>query len=238
MQSGSATVSREGNAVQGTYAYDADFLKQHTRKVLELHDKENNAKVLLSADYQGRVMTSTATGDTGTSYGWLNYNLIESGEKKKQFNPVGGEERFWMGPEGGQYSIYFKGGDSFNITHWQVPAIIDTLMYDVVQADNSKAVFSKMATLTNYSGTIFNIAIQRSISLLDKNSIAQKLNTTIPDNVHCVAYETNNQVKNIGSADWKKEKGLLSIWLLGHDDTYRRNKSDRSLLNLCLMQIL
>src|SRR6476659_1843864 len=130
-QSGSATVARESNAVQGTYTYDADFLKQHTRKVLELHDKDNQAKVLLSADYQGRVMTSTATGDTGTSYGWLNYNLIASGEKKTQFNPVGGEERFWMGPEGGQYSIYFKGGDSFNISHWQVPSFIDTETYEV-----------------------------------------------------------------------------------------------------------
>jgi hypothetical protein len=145
----------------------------------------------------------------------VNYELIGAPNKKQQFNPVGGEERFWMGPEGGQYSIYFKHGDSFNIKFWQVPAIIDTVTYDVVQADNSKAVFSKTATLTNYSGTTFNIAIQRSINLLDKNTIAQKLNTTIPGNVHCVGYETDNQIKNIGTEDWKKEKGLLSIWLLG-----------------------
>jgi len=80
-------------AAQGTYAYDAKFLQQHTKKILELHDKDNQSKILLSADYQGRVMTSTATGDTGTSYGWINYDLISSGQKKPQFNPVGGEER-------------------------------------------------------------------------------------------------------------------------------------------------
>lgn len=200
--------------VQGSYQYDKDFLQKHTKKVLELKDSSGQAKILLSADYQGRVMTSTATGDTGTSFGWLNYKLIESGEKKTQFNPVGSEERFWMGPEGGQYSIYFKAGDSFNIAHWQVPAIIDTVIYDVVQADNSKAVFSKTATLTNYSGTTFNIAIQRTINLLDRKSIEQKLNATIPNNVHCVGYETNNQIKNTGTTDWKKDKGLLSIWLL------------------------
>jgi len=202
-------------ATQGTYAYDANFLKQYTKKVLELHDKDNRSKILLSGDYQGRVMTSTATGDTGTSYGWVNYKLISSGQKKPQFNPVGGEERFWMGPEGGQYSIYFKGGDSFSIANWQVPGIIDTVPYDVVQADNSHAVFSKTARLTNYSGTTFNIAIQRSVNMLGKNTIAQRLNVTIPDNVHCVGYESNNQIKNIGNEDWKKEKGLLSIWLLG-----------------------
>ena len=83
---------------KGTYGYDAAFLKQHTGKVLELSN--GYSKILISADYQGRVMTTTATGDTGTSFGWLNYDLISSGEKKKQFNPVGGEERFWIGPEG------------------------------------------------------------------------------------------------------------------------------------------
>ena len=190
-------------------------MQQHTKKVLELHDKDNQSKVLLSADYQGRVMTSTATGDTGSSYGWINYDLISSGQKKPQFNPVGGEERFWLGPEGGQYALYFKKGDSFSIANWQVPPIIDTVAYDVVQADNSHAVFLKTATLTNYHGTTFDIAIERSINLLDKNSIAQKLNITIPDNVHCVGYETTNQIKNTGGEDWKKEKGLLSIWLLG-----------------------
>ena len=129
--------------LKGTYSYDADFLKKHTRKIIELKSEDGNAKILLSADYQGRVMTSTAEGDSGTSYGWINYDLLESGEKKKQFNPVGGEERFWIGPEGGQYSIYFNAGDSFTINNWQVPSIIDTITYDVIEANSKQAVFSK-----------------------------------------------------------------------------------------------
>ncbi len=128
---------------KGTYVYDAGFLKKHTKKTVELINEDGSAKILLSADYQGRVMTSTANGDTGTSYGWLNYELIASPAKRKQFNPVGGEERFWMGPEGGQFSIYFKGGDSFDFAHWQVPAIIDTICYDVTQPDKNHASFSK-----------------------------------------------------------------------------------------------
>ena len=95
------------------------FLKKYTRKIVELSGNDGRSKVLLSADYQGRVMTSTASGDTGLSFGWLNHALISSGKKRKSFNPVGGEERFWLGPEGGQYSIYFKQGDSFTINNWQ-----------------------------------------------------------------------------------------------------------------------
>src|SRR5687768_11381383 len=136
-------------AAKGSYAYDAEFLKAHTGKIIELSNGQG-AKVLLSADYQGRVMTSTATGDTGISFGWLKYDLIKAKEKKAQFNPVGGEERFWLGPEGGQYSLYFKPGDSFNIAKWQVPAIIDTVVYTVAEADGSKATFTQKAGLKNY----------------------------------------------------------------------------------------
>ena len=199
---------------KGSYGYDAQFLKQHTRNVLELATADG-AKVLLSADYQGRVMTSSASGDSGLSFGWLNYDLIAARQKKKQFNPVGGEERFWLGPEGGQYSIYFKATDPFTIDHWQVPPIIDTASYDVVRSSTTEALFAKKASITNYSGSRFDFAIERKISLLDKASIESKLNTSLPQDVRFVGYETINRLQNIGDNDWTKEKGLLSIWLLG-----------------------
>lgn len=201
--------------VKGSYGYDANFLKKHGRSILELKSEDGQAKILLSADHQGRVMTSTSTGDSGASYGWINYELVASSEKKKQFNPVGGEERFWLGPEGGQYSIYFKAGDPFDIHHWQVPAIIDTVAYDLIQSDQKQALFSKKTSLTNYSGTIFDITIQRKISLLDKNEIETKLQSPVPGGINMVGYETQNIITNSGNNDWQKEKGLLSIWLLG-----------------------
>jgi hypothetical protein len=213
--SSSNTVTSDSNYTKGTYAYDAAFLKKNLSGVIELQDETGKSKILLAADYQGRVMSSTAAGDSGTSFGWIKYDLIESKQKKAQFNPVGGEERFWIGPEGGQFSIYFKKGDSFNIAHWQVPAIIDTISYDVKQADNSHAIFTKQANLTNYSGTQFNINIERTISLLTKEQVAKKLQINIPANINSVGFETNNKIINVGDNDWSKNKGLLSVWLLG-----------------------
>lgn len=198
---------------QGTYSYDADFMRKHTHQAIEL--SAGQSRVLLSADYQGRVMTSTATGEDGTSFGWINYDLIESHQKKPQFNAVGGEERFWMGPEGGQFSLYFAAKDSFLIKNWQVPAVIDTVTYELVKSSDSEAVFSSKATLTNYSGTVFDIAIERSIALLGKNDIEKKLGASISDSVKFVGYETTNRVQNTGESDWKRETGLVSIWLLG-----------------------
>jgi hypothetical protein len=201
------------NLRKGSYAYDVAFLKKYTKKSLELQN--GGAKILLSADYQGRVMTSTAVGDTGVSFGWLNYNLISSGKPKKQFNPVGGEERLWLGPEGGQYSLYFKKPDSFTIAYWQVPSIIDTKIYEVKKLNGTEASFSTQARISNYSGTAFQIGIQRTISLLDKSRLEKTLNVLLPPNISFVAYQSFNKIKNNGDEDWKKEKGLLSIWLLG-----------------------
>ncbi len=198
---------------KGSYGYDAAFLKKNNTKVLELTN--GGAKVLLSADYEGRVMTSTASGDSSTSFGWLNYNLIGSGKTVPHFNAYGGEERIWLGPEGGQYSLYFKKGDSFNVAHWQVPALVDTDPYTVASSDSSQATFTKDATITNYSGTNFTLNITRKIQLLDKSSLEAKLKTSVPASINYVAFETDNQLKNTGTNAWKKEGGLLSIWLLG-----------------------
>ena len=201
------------NLTKGSYAYDAAFLKKHTKHAFELYN--GKAKILLSADYQGRVMTSTAVGDTGVSFGWLNYDLISSGKEKKQFNPVGGEERFWLGPEGGQYSLYFKKADSFAISNWQVPPIIDTKTYEFKRLSNTEARFSTQANITNYFGTAFQIGIERTISLLDKNALEKILNISLSPNISFVAYQSSNNLKNNGSEDWRKQNGLLSIWLLG-----------------------
>ncbi|MBC7827885.1 MAG: hypothetical protein H7122_09070 [Chitinophagaceae bacterium] len=200
---------------KGTYAYDLAFLKGQNESVIELYNDDSTAKVLLSPAWQGRVMTSTATGDSGTSFGWINYDLLSSKEKKTQFNPVGGEERFWIGPEGGQYSFYFKKGDSFNISTWQVPAIIDTIAYQVMESNRSQAVFAGKATISNYSGNSFDFAIERKVILLNREVLAQQLGVTVDKDIQSVAYETVNKITNTGDADWAREKGLLSIWLLG-----------------------
>ena len=201
--------------VKGSYGYDLSFLRQHTTGLLELANEDSTAKLLVSPEWQGRVMTSTATGDSGTSFGWINYDLLALGEKRKQFNAVGGEERFWIGPEGGQFSFYFKKGDSFNISKWQVPAVIDTVAYEIVQSNASQAVFRTKASINNYSGTKFDLEIERKVSLLRKEDLANQLGIAIDTDIHCVAYETQNKITNAGSVDWTKQNGLISIWLLG-----------------------
>ena len=96
--------SSEKKYDMGSYGYDAAFLQAHGIEFLELQSPDGEAKVMVVPSLQGRVMTSTAGGDGGNSFGWINYRFLEAGEWNTQFNPVGGEERFWIGPEGGAFS--------------------------------------------------------------------------------------------------------------------------------------
>lgn len=197
---------------KGTYGYDIAFLKKHTKPV-EL--KNGDARIVISPEYQGRVMTSSADGAKGLSFGWINHELIASGEVLPQINPVGGEERFWLGPEGGQYSIFFKSGSSFDFSEWATPACLDTEAFKLTDSTESLAVFTKSIELTNYSDFKFTFDVNRKVRLLDDNSIKDKLNIDFSEKVKVVAYETENQLKNTGKQNWVKETGLLSIWMLG-----------------------
>ena len=195
----------------GTYSYDRKILGKHL-DIIELKDGKSAITILPA--YQGRVMTSTCEGENGFSFGWMNYDLIESGEILEHFNPLGGEERFWIGPEGGQYSVYFKAGKEFVFDNWYVPAPIDTEPFELVSHDDTMACFKRRMTLENYSGTVFNLEVLRDVSLISREQIDEYLHIS-SKNTSVVAYESSNSILNSGQEKWVKESGLLSIWILG-----------------------
>ena len=209
----------------GTFGYDLAFISKY-KEVIVLGGKTSPAKVILVKDYQGRVMTSTATGTMGNSYGWINYKLIESGETKPHMNPVGGEDRFWLGPEGGQFALYFKKGDPFDFDHWQTPRVIDTESFEIVSSDSLHAVFKKSVGVTNYQGFQFSIDIQREIKLLKETDILREFGIST-EILKAVAYQSTNSVTNTGKEDWTRKNGLLSIWILG-----MFNPSDKTVIAL------
>ena len=197
-----------------TFRSDVGFLKSHTETIV-LGDRDTDAKVVVCPALQGRVMTSTATGEGGMSYGWLNYEALGSGELRPHINVYGGEDRFWLGPEGGQFSIFFKKGDPFDLAHWQTPAPIDSEAWDVVKREADKVALRKAMRLTNYSGTVFNLQVDREIRLLRASDAWRHLQMAAPPEMRMVAYESVNRVTNTGAAAWTQETGLLSVWILG-----------------------
>src|SRR5262245_37113996 len=100
-----------GSAWGQTFGEDVAFLKQHTGVVVLSDAAGGGARVAVCPELQGRVMTSTTGGDGGPSFGWINRELVASKRRDPHFNPFGGEDRFWLGPEGGQFAVFFKKGD-------------------------------------------------------------------------------------------------------------------------------
>ncbi|MEK6757318.1 MAG: DUF6786 family protein [Bacteroidota bacterium] len=197
-----------------TFGDDLAFLKKYV-DVIVLSDKSGTTQVAVIPAYQCRVMTSTTSGSEGISYGWVNRELISSGKKQPHINVYGGEDRFWIGPEGGQYSVFFKKGDPFDLDHWFTPASIDTEPFELASKSDDRVVCRRKIQLTNYSGTSFDVEVNREIRLLTTKEAQKHLGVTLKPSVKTVAYESVNSVKNTGTNAWKKETGLLSIWILG-----------------------
>ena len=204
----------------GLYKDDLALLKQHT-DVIELADSTGLGRVAVVPQYQGRVMTSTCEGPDGKSMGWINPAAIKAGITAGAMNAYGGEERFWIGPEGGQFSIYFKPGDPFDIDHWKVPALIDTEPFTLQGgrlADRTctRAVFQKDAKLINRAGFAFDLRIDRTVEVIEPKRIAELLKLPAGgDELSMVGYQTVNAMTNTGKEAWAPATGLLSIWLLG-----------------------
>ncbi len=197
-----------------SFADDIAFLKRYADLIV-LSDPTGTAKVAVAATWQGRVMTSTAGGDAGLSFGWINRELIASGQIQPHINVFGGEDRFWMGPEGGQYSIFFAKGTKFELAHWFTPAPIDTRPFKVASQAQDRVTFTAAFTLTNYSGTQFEVSVTREVRLLDAASAWARLGVKPPEGVRLVAYESDNRITNAGRAPWQEQTGLLSVWILG-----------------------
>jgi hypothetical protein len=189
---------------------DVEFLKGHTEVVVL--EGEGGARVAVCPGLQGRVMTSAAGGP---GFGWINRELLASGVNNPHMNAFGGEDRFWLGPEGGQYSIFFKGGDPFDLDHWFTPPPVNEGAFDVAARDAGRIEFVKPMRLVNYAGTAFDLEVRRVVRMLGRAEAEAFLGVSPPPGVGMAGFASENTLTNAGAGPWRKETGLLSIWILG-----------------------
>lgn len=199
---------------KGTFGYDLNYLSEKDEGLIVLKSEDGQAQIILSAKYQGKVFTSTAGGLDGMSHGFVNYDFFDSGVVDEHMNGFGGEDRFWLGPEGGQYSVYFEPGKEQIYDNWHTPKAIDIEAWDTKNVTSDEAVFSKDTEIKNYQGNILKIAIERKISMLSDQEISNKLGIDVPQSVKSVAYQTDNKIVNNNDFEWTPETGTVCIWML------------------------
>jgi uncharacterized protein DUF6786 len=195
-----------------TFEDDVTFLSTHAG--IEVLTSPAGGRVALSASYQGRVMTS-AVAAGGRSLGFVHRAFIDGGKTGTAFDNYGGEDRFWLGPEGGQFGLYFAPGKPFAFADWQTPHAMQEGAWDVARPSEAERVFTRRMEVTNWSGTRFVVDVARWVRLLDAAEVGTRLGAPIAPGVAWVAFESQNRITNAGTAAWTEASGLPSVWILG-----------------------
>ena len=205
-----------------TYAEDLAFLTKHT-EVVEL-GAGGDGRVAVAPAYQGRVMTSTLAGKEDASFGWLNEEFIAAGKADPAFNNYGGEDRFWLGPEGGQFALWFKNGQPFESSCWVTPAGFDDGTWQLADRDEKSVSLKTRFDVASYSDTTFHCGVDRRIVALDAGQTAAALGAAMPDGARAVGFASENTLTNVGDGPWGRGGGLLSVWILGQFKPLPRGK--------------
>jgi hypothetical protein len=199
---------------QGTFGYDLHFLSKKDSALIVLSSPGEQAQVIVSPRYQAKVFTASAEGLNGKSLGFVNYKALDSEVIDEHMNGYGGENRFWLGPEGGKYSVYFQPGAEQVYDNWHTPSPIDTEAWEVVEAGRQSVSLKKEMEVTNYVGTRLKLLVNRTVSLIETAGIQSGLGIAIKPEVKAVAYTTENVITNRNNFEWTEKTGTICIWML------------------------
>ena len=194
----------------GTFAYDLAFLQKHEAVIVL---EKGESKVIVSPKYQGKIFTSTNSGDAGPSFGWIHYSAFD-GPADPHMNAYGGENRLWLGPEGGKFSLFFRPGAAMEFANWKTPPAFDTEAWDITNHNQSSVSLQKDMELTNYTGTALKLSIARNISILDRAVIDSLLSIKLDTNIGVIGYSTMNILTNKGNLAWTETTGMPCLWVL------------------------
>jgi hypothetical protein len=197
---------------KGTFGYDLNFLKQKD-SVIVLSSKDGSGQVIVSPKYQAKVFTSTADGLYGKSFGWINYRIFAQASLDPHMNPYGGEDRLWLGPEGGRFALFFKPGTKMDFDNWHTPAAFFE-SWKLISSTDKKVSLSNSTRVLNYSGTVFELTVTRDIAILEPADIKKMLSLSFDGRVKSVAFSTANTITNTSHIAWNKQTGAPCLWNL------------------------
>jgi hypothetical protein len=200
------------HVITGTFDDDLAFLRAHGP--VEVLTSPGGGVVAVSARWQGRVMTS-AVEPHGASLGFIHRAFLEAGKTGTAFDNYGGEDRFWLGPEGGQFGLYFPRGAPFTIGTWQTPHAMQEGEWAVTSRDAGHVTFAATMRVQSWSGAVFDVGVERTVRVLSADEVRARFGEGPPPGTKWVAFESDNRITNAGARAWTRETGLLSIWILG-----------------------
>jgi len=176
-----------------------------------------DSTVLVAPCWCGRVMTS-ACNESGEDFGWINRGHIDWGGSDPRFNNYGGEERMWLSPEGGQFSLWFKPGAEQVYENWYTPPALNETPFEVSRQTETSVGMTTRMELENASAIRFALDVTRDVEIVDRPKIAAWFDKAVAEMIDgmtldVVGYQTTGTVTNTGDS-WTRDGGLISIWIL------------------------
>ncbi|WP_143824581.1 DUF6786 family protein [Neiella marina] len=195
-------------------SFDSDLaLLADNYQPIVLTSGDNRLAVL--AEFQGRAMVSSMSGDQGNSIGWFDRELLKQDLSEIENLNVGGVSRLWFGPEKGPYALFFEPGTAqvAETVHYQ--EAITTVAFDIVNQTPQQVTFEQDIQLVNHMETEFSFHVSRSVALFDAAELAKSLAVTIPDGIRAIGFSASTTLTNAGNKPLSRQTGLISIWELG-----------------------
>ncbi len=181
--------------------------------LIELIGNDGNARLMIAPELQGRIITTATNGINGPYNAWLDKKKLADDSKWKE--GIGGEDRIWIGPLGGQFSFYYQQIEPISDDNWLVPKTMNAEPFQLMSQNEKMVQLQKEMKLTNFVGTNFRIQVDRTLTLLNKTAIQENLNLDFSDQIKFVAFESQNTITNLDDSPHKKETGLVAVWSAG-----------------------
>jgi uncharacterized protein DUF6786 len=193
------------------FAEVKDVVRQSGNDAYELRGRHAQPLALVAPSLSARVMATTFDGENGSVNGFVDAQAFREGMRDIWDN-WGGEERYWLAPEGGQFGLMFQGKENC-FANYHVQAGFNNQSYTVTSFDEGSNSLTMEASfeLQNAAGTRFNIHSTRRITALDDCPYAVGGGS----DVKSVGFESTSKVVNAGYNAWTRETGCLAHWHLG-----------------------
>lgn len=193
------------------FAETATFLEERAGALLL---ESGTGAFVVSPQLQGRVMTSTVCRG-GESLGFVNRAEIERPTPRAAFANFGGEDRFWIGPEGGPFAFYFAPGEDEVLANWRVPADLNEGPFRVRARGQRYVEMEREMALRNRIGQLFEVHVLRRVEAPQEAEVLRLAGGALPEGTEWVAFRSVNRVTNRGRYGWFRETGLPCVWILG-----------------------
>ena len=181
--------------------------------LIELVADGGKARLIVSPEHQGRIVTSTYGGRDGEPNGWVNKKLLATGAGVE--GSLGGEDRVWIGPLGSQFSFYYQQIKPLSEDNWLVPKPMEAEPYALISQSDKEANMQKRMRLANFIGTEFDILVKRSIRILGSDQAERLLSISLPENMPVVGFESYHELVNKSERKMDKGTGLVAVWSAG-----------------------